>query len=302
MKEDRDFYKNIIENLYDGVYFVDRDRVITYWNKGAERISGYTSQQMVGRSCRDNLLNHVNLKGEQLCPTHCPLAACMQDGIPREMDVFLHHADGHRVPVLMRAAPLRDGEGNIIGAVETFTRDTGVMGVHQELYELRHTVIKDKLTGIWNRRYLDACIRASVAEMAPLKGLLTGLLIIDIDHFKQINDTHGKEIGDRILQMVAATLQNNLRKNDILGRWGGDEFLVILNDLVTRDAMKFIANKIRMLVANSRLDLPTINLTTTISVSATLILPKDTIESVVNRADKLMSKGKKAGSNRVSIG
>jgi len=302
MIEDQDFYKKIIDNLYDGVYFVDRDRVITYWNKGAERISGYTSQQMIGRSCRDNLLNYVNLKGEQLCITHCPLAACMQDGKTREIDVFLHHADGHRVPVLVRAEPLMDGEGNIIGAVETFTRDTGVMGVHQELHELRHTVIKDKLTGIWNRRYLDACLRAAVAEMAPLKGLLTGLLFIDIDHFKQINDTYGHESGDRVLQMVAATLQNNLRKNDVLGRWGGEEFLVILNDLVTRDALKFIADKIRMLVANSRLDLPTISLTTTISLGATLLLPGDSIESVVNRTDRLMYKSKKAGRNKVSVG
>ncbi len=302
MPEDLRFYKNLVDNLYDGVYFVDRERVITYWNKGAERITGYTSQQVVGHSCRDNLLNHVNMQGEQLCLNHCPLAACMQDGTPREVDVYLHHADGHRVPVLVRAAPLKDGEGNILGAVETFTRDTGVMGVHQELYELRHTVIKDKLTGIWNRRYLDASIRASIAEMAPLKGLITGLLFIDIDNFKQINDTHGHTIGDRVLQMVAATLQNNLRKNDILGRWGGDEFLVILNDLVTRDALKFIAKKIRMLVANSRLDLPSLSLTVSISIGATLISPKDTIESVVNRADKLMYKSKKAGNNRVSVG
>jgi diguanylate cyclase (GGDEF)-like protein/PAS domain S-box-containing protein len=302
MSKDQDFYKNIIDNLYDGVYFVDLDRVITYWNKGAERITGYASQQVVGRSCRDNILNHVNLKGQQLCLSHCPLAACMQDGIPREADVFLHHADGHRVPVLVRAAPLLDGGGNMIGSVETFTRDTGVMGVHQELYELRHTVIKDKLTGVWNRRYLDACLRAAVAEMAPLKGLLTGLLFIDIDHFKQINDNHGHASGDRVLKMVAATMQNNLRKNDVMGRWGGDEFLVILNDLVTRDALKFIAKKIRMLVANSRLDLPSFSLTTTISVGATILVPDDSIETVVNRADKLMYKSKKAGSNRISIG
>jgi len=63
MREGRDFYKDIIDNLYNGVYFVDRDRVITYWNKGAERITGYTSQQVVGRSCRDNVLNHVSAEG-----------------------------------------------------------------------------------------------------------------------------------------------------------------------------------------------------------------------------------------------
>ena len=59
MSYEKDFYKNIIDNLYDGVYFVDRDRTITYWNKGAERIAGYSAAQAIGRRCRDNLLNHV---------------------------------------------------------------------------------------------------------------------------------------------------------------------------------------------------------------------------------------------------
>jgi PAS domain S-box-containing protein len=107
MPEDNSFYKDVIDNLYDGVYFVDRERVITFWNKGAERISGYSSQQVIGHSCRDNLLNHVTAHGVQLCQGQCPLAACMEDGRPREADVFLHHADGQRIPILVRAAPMR---------------------------------------------------------------------------------------------------------------------------------------------------------------------------------------------------
>ena len=63
MSDETDFYKEIIDNLYDGIYFVDRDRVITYWNKGAERITGYPAAQTVGRACRDNLLNHVTDSG-----------------------------------------------------------------------------------------------------------------------------------------------------------------------------------------------------------------------------------------------
>src|SRR6478672_12515562 len=88
-----ELYKDVIDNLYDGVYFVDRDRVITYWNNGAERITGYKRKDVIGRSCRDNLLNHVTAAGVQLCLGRCPLAACMEDGIPKEAEVFLHHAD-----------------------------------------------------------------------------------------------------------------------------------------------------------------------------------------------------------------
>jgi diguanylate cyclase (GGDEF)-like protein/PAS domain S-box-containing protein len=302
MPEDLEFYKNLVDNLHDGVYFVDRDRIITYWNKGAERITGYKSIEVIGRSCRDNLLNHVNAGGLQLCQDHCPLQACMMDGKPREADVFLHHADGHRVPVLVRAAPLKDALGNITGSVESFSRDNGVMGVHQELRELRQSVVTDKLTGIGNRRYLDARLRSAISELTYEKDLSTGLLMMDIDHLKSVNDLHGHEIGDRVLRMVAATLQHNLRKSDVLGRWGGDEFLVILYGLVSTQWLSAIAETLRMLVESSRLDLETASLSVTVSTGATLLQPEETPDTAFRRVDELMYLSKKSGRNRVSTG
>ena len=96
MSEEKDFFKGIIDNLYDGIYFVDRHRTITYWNKGAERITGYSAAETIGRGCRENLLNHVTADGVQLCQRDCPLAAVMEDGNEREAEVYLHHANGHR--------------------------------------------------------------------------------------------------------------------------------------------------------------------------------------------------------------
>jgi diguanylate cyclase (GGDEF)-like protein/PAS domain S-box-containing protein len=302
MSEDKDFYKDIIDNLYDGVYFVDRERVITYWNKGAERITGYAGEKVIGRSCRDNVLNHVTAAGVQLCNDGCPLAACMLDGNVREADVFLHHADGHRVPVLVRAAPLRDAEGNITGAVETFSSDAGVMTVRKELRELRHTVQTDMLTGIGNRQLLERRLRGAIAELEHQTDTAAGLLFIDIDRFKPLNDSYGHDIGDKALGMVAATLRHNLRDTDIVGRWGGDEFLAILSDVGSLEAFQSVAEKLRMLVEYSRLDLAATSLTITISVGATLFLPTDTPESIVRRADALMYQSKQAGRNQVIIG
>src|SRR5512141_1826872 len=155
MPEEKNFYKDIIDNLYDGVYFVDRDRVINYWNKGAERITGYSAAQTIGRSCRDNLLNHVTASGVQLCLNHCPLAGVMEDGREREVEVFLHHADGHRVPVLVRATALRDRAGQIIGAIETFSKNALVTDTRRRLMEMRRVAMTDPLTGIGNRRHLE---------------------------------------------------------------------------------------------------------------------------------------------------
>jgi diguanylate cyclase (GGDEF)-like protein/PAS domain S-box-containing protein len=302
MPEDKDFYKNIIDNLYDGVYFVDRERVITYWNKGAERITGYTSQQVVGHSCRDNLLNHISADGVQLCLSRCPLAICMEAGSAQEADVFLHHADGHRLPVLVRAAPLRDNDGNIIGAVEIFTGDVGDATVRQELRELRGIAPMDKLTNIGNREFIEGRVRAVIAELEHQPKTAVGLLFMDIDHLKECNDRHGRHVGDRALSMVAATLRHNLRNSDLVGRWGGDEFLAILYDVTTSEMLKSVSKKLRMLVEFSRLDFFTESLTVTISAGATLLLPTDTPESVVRRVDDLLYQSKRAGGNQVSVG
>jgi diguanylate cyclase (GGDEF)-like protein/PAS domain S-box-containing protein len=301
MAEERDFYKEIIDNLYDGVYFVDRDRVITYWNKGAERITGYDGNRVIGRSCRDNLLNHVTADGTQLCRDHCPLQACMQDGKVREADVFLHHADGHRLPVIVRASPLRDTEGNIIGAVETFSSDLGNSTVRAQLRELRHSARTDELTGVGNRQYLEARLRGLVAEYEKLQGG-GSVLFIDIDHFKQVNDTFGHDVGDRVLRMVAATLKNNLRQTDALGRWGGEEFLAIINDMAPSETLTAVCEKLRSLTESSRLDWDDGSVSVTISIGATGLLPNDTLESVVRRADELMYQSKNAGRNRVTVG
>ncbi|HWQ45658.1 MAG TPA: GGDEF domain-containing protein, partial [Longilinea sp.] len=113
---------------------------------------------------------------------------------------------------------------------------------------------------------------------------------------------YGHDTGDKVLRMVATTLQQSTRKNDAVGRWGGEEFLVILDDLSTPDALKFVCEKLRTLVEFSRLDLADTSLNATISIGATLLTPNDTPESLVRRADTLMYQSKQAGRNRVSVG
>jgi len=301
MTDEKNFYKDIIDNLYDGVYFVDRDRVINYWNKGAERITGYAAAQAVGRSCRDNLLNHVTASGVQLCQNHCPLAGVMEDGREREVEVFLHHADGHRLPVVVRAVALRDETGKIIGAIETFSNNTSAINTRRELREMYQVAMTDPLTCIGNRRHLEGRLRAVIAEFQNSVSL-AGLLSMDVDHFKQFNDTYGHNTGDHVLRMVAQTMRHALRATDTAGRWGGEEFIAILHDVQDEADLRSAAEKVRALVEQSRLDIDGQGLTVTISIGGTLLRAEDTAESLVDRADRLMYRSKEAGRNRVTIG
>jgi diguanylate cyclase (GGDEF)-like protein/PAS domain S-box-containing protein len=299
MTETGDFFKDILDNLYDGVYFVDRERRITFWNKGAERITGYSAAEVTGHSCYDNLLNHVNEKGVVLCHSLCPLAKTIADGQVREAEVYLRHAQGHRVPVLVRAAPLRDGSGQIIGAVESFSDNSSVVAARQRVTNLLQEAESDALTGLFNRRTIERKLQGSLAERQE-EGLPFGLLFVDIDFFKRVNDTYGHEVGDQTLKMVAETLRHSLRDTDLVGRWGGEEFVVVLYG-VDRRRLAAVANKLRALIELSAFHHEQNSIQVTASIGATLSQPGDTLSALVRRADQLLYRSKAAGRNCVSV-
>jgi len=295
----QNFYKEIIDNLHDGVYFVDRDRVITYWNKGAERITGYSAQQAIGAACRENMLNHVTADGVQLCLNNCPLAAVMEDGIPREAEVFVHHADGHRLPVVVRATALRNRTGEIIGAIESFSNNAPVINTRRKLSEMQHIAHADPLTTLGNRLHIQGRLHAAIADLQHAQST-AGLLFMDIDHFKNVNDIYGHLAGDKVLCMVANTFRFVLRATDTIGRWGGEEFVAILYGISDKMTLFEIAEKVRKMIQASRLDEVSQSLSVTISIGATCLSSNDTPESIISRADRLMYQSKRAGRNCVT--
>jgi diguanylate cyclase (GGDEF)-like protein/PAS domain S-box-containing protein len=294
------FYKDLLDNLYDGVYFVDPERKITYWNRGAERISGYSQERVVGSFCHDNILQHVTENGVQLCHNGCPLLATIKDGIPREADIYLRHADGFRVPVQVRTSPIYDENGEIKGAVEIFSNNQGLTRMKRRVSKLEQTIVFDPLTQIGNRKHIEVKINSALQEYQQMR-FPFGLLFIDIDHFKAINDVYGHLTGDKVLRAVAKTLRHNLRETDTCGRWGGEEFLVLILD-IDKDTLKGIAEILRSLVEQTIITDEKAQPQVTISIGATIVRNGDTLESIIYRADKLMYKSKSDGRNCVSIG
>jgi diguanylate cyclase (GGDEF)-like protein/PAS domain S-box-containing protein len=297
---DGDQFKRILDDLHDGVYFVDRDRRITYWNKGAERITGYTADEIVGSRCSEDILVHVDAHGRSLCEDGCPAACAIDDGEPREADVFVRHCEGHRVPVHARVSPLRSDDGEIIGAAETFSDDSPHVAALERLRELEDLVMVDPLTGVGNRRYAEAAIRTRLGELRRY-GWSCGLLFIDVDHFKEVNDEHGHAMGDSMLRLVAATLKANVRSFDEVARYGGEEFVVVCPN-VHAELLHEIGERLRALVENSGYPRQAHPLQVTISVGATLGRPSDTVESIVTRADGLLYESKAGGRNVVRLG
>jgi diguanylate cyclase (GGDEF)-like protein/PAS domain S-box-containing protein len=295
----QDFYRNLVDHLFEGVYCLDTDRKITYWNHGAERMTGYRAEEVVGKSCADNILVHIDEEGHQLCPEGtCPAAKCIHGAELQEADVFLHHKDGHRVPITVRVNNMRDESGKIVGAVEIFSERYGMLALEQQVTELRQLSLLDALTEVGNRRFGEEQVRARLNEFNR-NGVPFGVLMLDLDHFKAVNDTYGHQTGDRVLKMVSRTLATNVRSFDHVSRWGGEEFLVVAAN-VDLQRLCLIAEKLRVLVMSSELMDCRPPVRVTVSMGAALVASNDTFETLLARADKLLYESKSNGRNRVT--
>jgi diguanylate cyclase (GGDEF)-like protein/PAS domain S-box-containing protein len=298
MQLDGDFYRRLLDNLHDGVYFTDTDRCITYWNKGAERITGYLAQEVVGKRCRDNILMHVDCRGNCLCMTACPMAHTMRDGEPRHVEAYLHHKEGYRLPVLVRVSPVHDEHGGICGAVEVFSDNSSKVSAVDRIQELEQIAYLDPLTELANRRFAEQHFETRLAEMRR-HGWGFGVIMADIDHFKQINDQFGHEVGDRVLKMTAKTLLSAARPYDVVSRWGGEEFLIFVVKANEGD-IHSVADRFCRLVGQSSLEHDDQHIGVTMSVGAAMAEANDDVQQIIHRVDALLYRSKQAGRNCTS--
>jgi diguanylate cyclase (GGDEF)-like protein/PAS domain S-box-containing protein len=300
MNFNKESYARIIDNIHDGLYFVDTRRIITYWNKAAEKISGFSSQEVIGRSCADNILTHIDANGKKLCLGNCPLQATIEDGKPREAEVYMHHKDGHRIPVSVRATVLTDNSGKVIGGIELFTDISNQRANTLRVKELEKMALLDTLTELANRNFIEKELKSRFEETRRLK-VPFGILFMDIDFFKKFNDTYGHDVGDKVLKFVAKTLTANSRPFDLYGRWGGEEFLGIVRNVSGKNLAE-VGNRMRLLLQDSYITHENQKLHVTISIGATMVKSDDTIDSVLKRADGLLYQSKAEGRNRLTMG
>ena len=293
------FYKELLDNLYDGVYFVDCNRIITYWNKAAENITGYSGADVMGKGCFDNILVHVDEKGRSLCDSGCPLQAALKDGTGREINAFLKHRDGHRLPVLVKVNAIYDGNGSIIGGVHSFNDNSSLLYVKKHAAELEKLSTVDGLTGVGNRRSADITMQKKLAELKRY-GWTFGALFVDIDNLKSVNDTYGHEAGDEVLKMVAQTMLAQIRPFDYILRWGGDELLLILVNVDQR-RLHASAERMRMAVQNADLRFGSDKIKVTVSMGGTIAEPDDMDKSILARTDRFMYRCKEEGRNRCMV-
>jgi diguanylate cyclase (GGDEF)-like protein/PAS domain S-box-containing protein len=296
---DPTFYQGLLDHIGDGVYFVDRERRILYWNHGARKLTGYEPGDVLGRCCQEDILCHIDIEGNRLCKDGCPLQASIADGTAREAHVFLRHKDGRRIPVNVRVQAMRDHSGSIVGAVEIFSDASADYEMRRRAEAMKRMAYLDHLTQLPNRRFLEAALKGLLSGKQE-EGEPFGVLMIDLDGFKKINDTYGHIGGDEALKVAGRTLAGALRPTDVVGRWGGDEFLAIVSG-VSEEIMGELARRCVMLVERTRLQSEGGEFGLSISVGATLVRPDDNMDVLIHRADELMYCSKSQGRGRATM-
>ena len=283
------FLSDLIDAIPEGVYVVNDQREIVFWSEGAERITGYVAEDVVGSRCYDGILSHEDISGRGLCADACPLADCLSDGRPRTVDeVFLKREDGERLAVSVKTRRF-EIDGRRYG-IEVFGELEAVAGreTARLTQRLSDEAVTDELTGLFNRPYIDIVLEQHFSLYRRI-GQRFGVTQIGVDVFKTVNDAFGRATGDEALKFVATILSDGTRKMDLLARYRGDEF-VIVSAVGSDDELRNVGQRALHTLRGSRFVTPTEEaLALTASVGATLVRAGDESGGgVLKRADVAM--------------
>lgn len=215
-----------LDSIGDGVISIDIDAKITYINPAAERMTGWLRQAAVGRSHLE-VLNIID--GDSRTPALNPLTTAILHNRTATLSAnsVLIRSDGQEIAIEDTAAPIRDHEDTLCGAVIVF-RD--VSAARARSLEMLHMAQHDPLTGLPNRALLDERLTQALL-FARRRRTLLALLFLDVDRFKEINDSFGHHVGDQLLQSMAHRMVACVRESDTVSRHGGDEFILLLPEV-----------------------------------------------------------------------
>jgi len=286
-REEIDKLSKVIEQIDDSVVITDKYGKITYVNPAFSRHTGYTKEEVMGKTPRI-------LKSEQHDETfYQRLWATILDGEVFRDTIINKNKEGELYYEKKTISPLKDDKNNIVSFVSSGKDVTQECLINQEIQRI---ATSDNLTGIYNRHKFEILF-ALESERSRRFLLPLSILLIDIDHFKSVNDTYGHDVGDKVLKHLVKVVQENIRKIDIFARWGGEEFLV-LSPGTDLQNMQMLAEKLRSAAESAVF--PEVG-KVTISIGVSTFEPEDTFTELFKRADQGLYHAKEHGRNQVGV-
>ncbi|MDB5346366.1 MAG: diguanylate cyclase [Schlesneria sp.] len=290
-------YLHTVERLYDGFHLVDTDGRILIWNRRAERLLGRSAEHMLGQRWSGDALGYRHLNESPMPTAEMPMLRAIATGKTSLMSMLARNANGQSVQIELQAVPLFDEQGKLQGVAEFYRNLTDDSGRQSRSFrDLKLAATRDALTNVANRRELENQMNAMVTEFNDKSREMFSVIFADADHFKRVNDTFGHGIGDQVLVDFARLLTQETYSGELVGRYGGEEFVVLCPDTNLEEAFRR-AERLRTTLRKSKIG-GIDRLRVTASFGVAQAEPGDTVDSLLRRADKALYKAKEEGRDR----
>jgi PAS domain S-box-containing protein/diguanylate cyclase (GGDEF)-like protein len=281
--DDPDLYHAILEGLSIGVCVIDLQKHIVLWSDGAEQITGRRRHEVIGHSSVGEALLHCDRQDCDWCQEHCPLARCMKTSQPIEVLAFVFHKRGHEVPVWVRANPVRNVHGSIMGAVATFEEQQPMLNTDHGTRSVNRPGCVDEITGVASRVITQAHLREALATFAEFN-IPLAVLRLRMEGLDAFRSRFGPDAAASLLRLVARTLESTVWVTDFIGKWSPDEFLLILNGC-GEDALQSVRERVRRMLAGEGIEWWGERRSLPVSIAQASAEAGDSLESLMQRLE-----------------
>lgn len=289
-----EIWRNMLESLPAGVCVLDLQKRIVLWSGGAERLSGHLRHDVIGHSCVSQALLHCDQPGCEFCDEHCPAAQAMRTSQGAHTTGFLRHRNGHEIPVRIRAVPVHNEHGSVIGALETFEELQPWANREEGESNAASLDCRDPVTGTASRAMMQAHLQARLASLAQ-RAASGWVLLVQIRGLAHFRASLGAEAASSLLRVIARTIESFLRTSDRVGRWSDDEFLLIV-DASREETIDTFGERIRRVLAGEGIEWWGERRSLPLSTAVTLIQSGDSVQSLLQRLKELLSDSSASGS------
>jgi two-component system, cell cycle response regulator len=296
---DQLLHRLVLEALPLGIYVVNREGKILVWSEGAEKLTGYLRQDVLGRPCQAEILEHCDAENNPLEGTSIPLLATLRDGRSAAGLLSLRVKNGHFLPVKLQTVALRDDRGTLIGAAEVFEPVSAPAFDDRRQNKLAAYGCLDAQTGLLNHSMIQAHLKESLS-LHLVYPVPFCVACFAVDSLTELRNRYGQAGVDAALRTAAQTLENCLRPTDFLGTWMQHEFLAILTECNESDLFR-VGERLRRMVRNTAVPWWGDKIRLTISMGATPVQDNDTVGSIVSRAEHALRESTEAGGNRLVV-
>ena len=279
-----------LNSIGDAVICTDLDGKVSFLNPVAEAMTGWSRSDATGRPMSE-VFRIRDAVTRELIPDPMELALVQNRAMSLPSDCYLTKRDGSETPIEDSVSPIHDRQGRSTGAVIVFRDVSAARAMAQQM---THSAQHDFLTGLPNRMLLNDRVNQAIAQ-APRHTGKVGVLFLDLDGFKHVNDSLGHPVGDKLLQSVAWRLEECLRGSDTVSRLGGDEFVVLLTEIAQSEDAAITARRMLNAIAEAHsIDGHDLHITTSIGIS---VHPEDGQdgETLIKNADTAMYHAKENG-------